>query len=110
MAKSGAKALSNADKAVLAQVHHLLKWKGLTASAISLAKEAKLESDSLGSYSPAAASSVFKRLSQSEDSSSESDSSSSSEEDLAPVKKATKQTKEKDVRTCTEVIVILVII
>ena len=97
MAKSGKKKLSDIDKAVLVRVHHLLKWKGLTASALSLANEAKLQSQSLGSYSPAAGSSIYKRFSQSADSDTESGSSSDSEEKSAPVKKAITQAKKEEV-------------
>ena len=97
MAKSGKKTISDADKSVLIQLHHVLKWKGLTASAELLAKEAKLQTQALGSYSPAAASSIYERLSKSEESESDSDSSSSSDEDSVPVKKVANQRKEENV-------------
>ena len=95
MAKSGKKAISNDDKTVLAQVYHILKWKGLTASADSLAKEAKLQSQSLGSYSPSGASEIYKRLLQPAESSSESDSSSTEEEKSEPAKKNVNQRKQE---------------
>lgn len=99
MAKPGKKTLSNADNAVLAQLHHVLKWKGLNASAVLFAKEANLQSAELGSYSPAAASRIYKRLSKPEESDSESDSSSSSEEEPASAQKMANQRKEEDVQT-----------
>lgn len=98
MAKSGKKALSNDDKTVLAQVHHILKWKGLTASADCLAKEAKLQTQSLASYSPSVASDIFKRLLEPAESSSESESSSSEEEKRALTKKTTNQRKQEAVQ------------
>ena len=97
MAKTGKNALTDSDKEVLAQLHHVLKWKGLTASAELLAKEAKLKAQALGSYSPAAASGIYKRLSKNEESDSDSDSSSSSEEASASAQKVASQRKEKEV-------------
>jgi hypothetical protein len=98
MAKSGKKALSNDDKTVLAQVHHILKWKGLTASADSLAKEAKLQTQSLASNSPSVASDIFKRLLELAESSSESESSSSEDEEGPLVKKTANQRKMEEVQ------------
>jgi hypothetical protein len=75
------------DKQVLAYVHHLLKYKGLNASAKALENEARLSKESLGSYSPGIAAQLWFCLSTTKgskpepDSDSDSDDESSSDED-----------------------------
>ena len=69
------------DKPVLAYVHHLLKLKGLSASAEALKKEAGLSKESIGSYSPALAAQLWSRLSTSKGSKLESDSDSDSDDE-----------------------------
>ena len=75
------------DKQVLTYVHHLLKWKGLNASAKALENEARLSKESLGSYAPGLAAQLWFCLSKTKgsksepDSDSDSDNESSSDED-----------------------------
>jgi hypothetical protein len=72
------------DKLVLTYIHHLLKWKGLGASAKALEKEAGLSKQSIGSYSPGLATQLWSRLSKLEsDSDSDSDEESNSDDESA---------------------------
>jgi hypothetical protein len=77
------------DEPVLTYIHHLLKWKGLGASAKALEKEAGLSKASIGSYSPGLAAQLWSRLSKDPKLDSDSDSDSDEESSSDDESKAT---------------------
>lgn len=91
-----ADAIRDEDKSALACIYHLLKWKGLDASAKVLGKETGLARGFLEANTPSSLSALWSRLSTTldsesdsgSDSSSSSDSDSDSDDETQPVKDA----------------------
>jgi hypothetical protein len=81
MPKAAQVAISGEDQSVLASIHHLLKWKGLEASAKALGKEAGLAKGFLEANAPSSLSELWGRLSTTQESDSESESDSDSDSD-----------------------------